>query len=80
MAAQTAERKKSGPKEEELLPPVDLADKLLVVVWVAILSVATYFIGSLSMSTPPPPRPDSAVVQTADLLSLPKDALQDLQE
>ena len=37
LAKQTDERKRKGPSEDELKPPVALADKLLVLAWVAIL-------------------------------------------
>ena len=44
LAKQTDERKRSGPSEDELKPAVGLIDRLLVVAWVAILTVAARFI------------------------------------
>ena len=47
----------SRPKEEELLPPVGVADKLLVVGWVLVLIPAASLILSLVPPDGPPPRP-----------------------
>ena len=47
LAAQTEERKRSGPQESELEPPIGLADKVLVLVWVLILGTAVTYISSL---------------------------------
>ena len=42
---------RKGPDESELLPPVALADKLLVVAWVAILFPASNIIYQAYMAT-----------------------------
>mmetsp|Transcript_9469 Transcript_9469/g.21372 ORF Transcript_9469/g.21372 Transcript_9469/m.21372 type:complete len:115 (-) Transcript_9469:240-584(-) len=51
MAAQTRDRKRKGPSEDELEPPVDLADKALVVAWVGILTLAVVTYWKLFVST-----------------------------
>ena len=47
LAKQTPERQRKGPSEDELKPPVALADRLLVVAWVAILVTGVTAIASL---------------------------------
>ena len=44
LAKQTPERTRKGPSEDEIKPPVGLADKVLVVLWIAILIPAVTFI------------------------------------
>jgi hypothetical protein len=42
---------RKGPSEDELEPPVDLADKALVVAWVGILTLAVVTYWKLFVST-----------------------------
>tara|TARA_B110001452_G_scaffold198863_1_gene168824 strand:- start:11 stop:565 length:555 start_codon:yes stop_codon:yes gene_type:complete len=49
LASQTDERQRDGPQESELKPPTALADKLLVVAWVAILVPAVAFLVQATM-------------------------------
>jgi len=46
LAKQTAERKRRGPSEDELEPPLDLPTKLLAVAWVCVLIPSASFIVS----------------------------------
>ena len=50
MAKQTKERKRKGPSESELKPPVGIFDKLLVLAWVAILTPASAFLIKLCLA------------------------------
>ena len=54
LATQTDQRKAQGPSESELKPPVALADRLLVIAWVAILVPAVAILASLVPQDPSP--------------------------
>lgn len=49
LAAQTDERQREGPQESELKPATAMADKLLVVAWVAILIPAVAYLVQATM-------------------------------
>ena len=60
-------RQKKKPKEEDLLPPVGLIDKALVIAWVIILVPAIRFILVSIPEGPPPTGPWLESVQSAEL-------------
>ena len=80
LAQQTDKRKREGPKEDELQPPVGVIDRFLVVAWVGIFAIAARVLAGLSMTTPRPPSPQELmeVPATEALLNLPADSLQQL--
>lgn len=47
--AKTTAKGYKGPQETDLMPPVGIVDKLLVVAWVAILTAAVRFISAAAM-------------------------------
>lgn len=74
--ARTTDPKYPGPKEEELKPPVGTMDKVLVVLWVAILVPAASYLFQLCLTVDAPNMPNPNMAATEALL----DAAVDLHE
>ena len=77
LAKQNDERKRTGPSEDELKPPVGVIERALVIGWVAILSFAIRIITNLSMTTPKPVM-RGVEAATESLLDLPAESLNQM--
>lgn len=66
--ARTTDPKYPGPKEEDLKPPVGTIDKVLVVLWVAILVPAASYLLQLCLALDPTDVPNPNMAATEALL------------
>ena len=79
LAQQSEERRRTGPSSDELKPPVGVVERLLVVGWVAILSLAIRVLSALSMTTPKPIM-SGVEAATESLLDLPPESLNQMMQ